>query len=92
MHIEKRCKTTQILLSEQINLKLPKKPIHNTAPSTKQSEDCIYTNRNPLKKGYCSFFSFFLSLKRATKYIKTYLQCVVFGQRTQNNKKNKALW
>lgn len=31
------------------------------------------------KKGYCSFFSFLLSLKRAIKYIKTYLQCVGFS-------------
>lgn len=55
MHIENRCNSiTQILLASEKSSK-----IKNTAPSTKQSEDCIYTHTNPWKKGYCSFFPFY---------------------------------
>lgn len=84
MHIENRCNisVTQVLLIWANHLKLKN---NNTAPSTKQLEDCIYTHK-PMKKGILQLFFFLLSLKRAIKYIKTYLQCVVFGQKTTNNK------
>lgn len=71
MHIESRCNVsiTQILLVWANNLKKKSKN-DNTAPSTKQSGDCIYTHTNPWKKGYCSYFSFSLSLKRAKNILK----------------------
>lgn len=59
----------------------------NAAPSAKQTIVFTHTHTNPRKKGYRSFFSFLLSLKRAVKYIKNYLQCVVFGQKSTNETK-----
>lgn len=75
--------TQKSCLPEQRDLKI------NTAPSTKNSQkDCIYTHTKPMKKGILQLFSFLLSLKRAIKYIKTYLQCVgFFGQKTKNKTK-----
>lgn len=94
MHIESRCNVsiTQILLVWANNLKRKSKN-DNTAPSTKQSGDCIYTHTNPWKKGYCSYFSFSLSLKRAKNILKLiysvwFVFFLFFWQKTEN----KALW
>lgn len=72
---------------------------------TEQSKDIAFThahvyvhtlnhthaNGAKKKRGYCSFFFFLLSLKRAIKYIKTYLQSFLFGQKKQKQKRCNKL-